>query len=432
MDKKRVLIFPCGAVNALEIKDALKYNLHFEVFGATSISDHSEFRYKDENLIIRRLHIKDENFIEKFNEVIREYKIDFVYPTHDEISKYLIECQPQINATIICSPIETARIAEDKYLTWQSLKDSGIYPKVYKVDEIKEEDLPLFVKPRIGAGGKGSFVLDDLNNLNNKNLNQDKYLICEYLPGEEITVDCFTNYKRELVFCGARSRERIEQGITRRSRRVPLNDEILRIANILNDKLHFRGGWFFQLKKDKNNEFKLLEISIRAAGTSAFYRQLGINFPLLTLFDFMGYETNILFNDFDIILDRGVETLYKFNYEYDKLFIDFDDTLIVNGKVNTKALRLIYQCANDDKRIYLISRHEKDIYQSLKEYKIDKNLFEKIVVLNKTDKKSKYICSEKSIFIDNYYFDRKEVKDNIVIPVFDVNVIDCLIDESEF
>ena len=41
MDKKRVLIFPCGAVNALEIKDALKYNLHFDDFGETSIIDHS-------------------------------------------------------------------------------------------------------------------------------------------------------------------------------------------------------------------------------------------------------------------------------------------------------------------------------------------------------------------------------------------------------
>ena len=94
----------------------------------------------------------------------------------------------------------------------------------------------------------------------------------------------------------------------------------------------FRGAWFFQVKEDKQGSLKLMEFSVRQAGTMNFYRQLGINFAALSLFDAMGYDVKIIFNDYNLTLDRCLKNCYKFDYYYEKLYIDFDDTLMIKRK----------------------------------------------------------------------------------------------------
>jgi hypothetical protein len=44
--RTRVLVFPCGAETATEIHQALRYSLHVELFGASSVDDHGRFRFK--------------------------------------------------------------------------------------------------------------------------------------------------------------------------------------------------------------------------------------------------------------------------------------------------------------------------------------------------------------------------------------------------
>ena len=159
----------------------------------------------------------------------------------------------------------------------------------------------------------------------------------------------------------------------------------------------------------------------------ALYRQLGINFAALSLFDFMGYDIKVLKNDFSIKLDRYYKSCYKTDIDYKNIYLDFDDTLIVNNKVNLTLIQLIYQWKNEKKSIFLLTKHETDIYDDLKKFKIDKNLFDEIISVPLTENKSKYIKKRKAIFIDNYYFERESVLKNKKIPVFDVDAIECLI-----
>ena len=55
-------------------------------------------------------------------------------------------------------------------------------------------------------------------------------------------------------------------GISFKSFEQKLTKEIRSIAEIINEKLKFRGLWFFQLKEDYNGNLKLLEISTRKGG----------------------------------------------------------------------------------------------------------------------------------------------------------------------
>ncbi|ERI90850.1 ATP-grasp domain protein [Clostridiales bacterium oral taxon 876 str. F0540] len=428
-EKINVLIFPAGSENGLNIYDSLKYNLHFNVFGASGKVDHCELIYPIDRLYIDDLYITNDNFIPKFNKIIKKFSIDFIIPTHDTIATFLLENSNKINAKLICSAYETAKIAENKELTYEILKDMYFYPKVF-LNSSEVTKYPVFLKPFIGAGGKGTFIAYNKQELDDIMKKKTNLLISEYLPGVEYTVDCFTNRYGELLFVGPRTRERITIGITFRSERAENNEEFEKIANEINSRFNLRGAWFFQVKEDEQGKLKFMEFSVRQSGTMAFYRQLGVNFAALALFDAMGYDVKIMFNDYKLTLDRSLKNSYKFDYDYDKLYIDYDDTLIVNGKINTTLMKVVYQSINANKKIVLLTKHPYVLEESFKKYRINKDIFDEIIVISPDRKKAEYIDKKRAVFIDNYFPERLSVKEICNIPVFDVDAVECLIDSS--
>lgn len=431
INKRNVLIFPAGSEIGLDIYDSLKYNLHFTIYGASTKSNHAKFIYPTSNYIEGDfLNINEKNFMEDFNEILNRFNIDFIFPTHDSVALYLSENAQLLKATLICSDKRTTKISRSKIKIYNELKGQYFSPEIYS--DIKDiTNYPVFLKPEIGEGGKGTEVVYNETDVKKVLSKCANYVISEYLPGDEYTVDCFTNREGELLFIGPRTRERINMGISFRSTRVQLNKEFINIANSLNNMFGFRGSWFFQVKVSRNGKLKLLEFSVRQSTTMGLYRQLGVNFALLSLFDFIGYDVQIIFNDINIELDRKLHNSYMLEHSYNTLYIDFDDTLIVNDKVNTILMRLIYQCINKTKQVILITKHEKDLNESLKKYRINGDLFNNIIILKSHEKKSDYIEKDsKSIFIDNHFPERIDVKKNCNIPVFDVDAVESLIDSS--
>ncbi len=61
--KKRVLIFPCGSEIGLEVNRALSNDIHFEMYGASSLPDHGKFVFK--NYIEGIPFVDKENFIDE-------------------------------------------------------------------------------------------------------------------------------------------------------------------------------------------------------------------------------------------------------------------------------------------------------------------------------------------------------------------------------
>lgn len=428
MKKTKVLVFPSGAENALNIINSLKYNLHFEIFGATNKHDHSEYVLDNDHLFVDSYDIHSDNFINLFNALLSHNHIDYIIPTHDEISFFLLQHQDEIQATVVASPLDTCEVAFSKIKTFARLAGASYLPTIYSSpNEITI--YPVFIKPDHGVGGRGARIIKTSDELKTvKNL--DSYLISDFLPGEEYTIDCFTNRHGNLLFVGPRTRERITHGVSFRSRNIELDDELYSIAKDINSKLQFRGLWFFQVKKDKNNNYKLMEISVRCAGTMDLYREKGVNFPCLALFDFMGYDVDIICNNYNIELDRCSKSHYRIDYQYEHVYIDFDDTIIVNEKINLVTISFLYQCINRHIPITLLTKHETDIYNDLKKYKINDLIFDEIVQIQNQEEKSDYIKHRNAIFIDNYFPDRKKVFEKCKIPVFDVDMIESLMLEG--
>lgn len=422
---KKVLIFPAGTEIAFEIFNALKYSKFVKIYGGTSVVDHSEFLF--ENLIRGFPYVNDPRFIEYLNNVIDKEGIDCVYPAHDSVGMLFSKHILDIHAQVIISDYHTVKICRSKAATYEYFKNETFIPKVYySVKEVKQ--YPVFVKPDMGQGSKGVKKINSKIELEIALQEDSSLVISEYLPGEEYTIDCFTDRYGCLRVAKLRSRERIRMGISVRSQLLNMEDDIKKIAEVLNQKLKIQGVWFFQVKKNMNGEYRLLEVSPRVPGTMGITRNSGMNLIVMTLFDYWGYDVNIIDNEYDIILDRAFYSAYKIDCNYDYIYLDFDDTLVVNKKVNLDLIKLLYQEKSKGKKIILLSKHKENIYYTLRSYAISEKLFETIIVISDKEEKSDYIKKKSAIFIDDSFAERKKVHEECRIPVFDLDMIEALMD----
>jgi ATP-grasp in the biosynthetic pathway with Ter operon len=418
-----VLIFPCGKENALELHESLKYNVNVKVFGASSVRDHGALVY--ENYIGDVPYIQAPGFITAFKQIIKTHKIDVVIPTHDTVTLFFAEHKSFFECTIVCPELDAALVCREKLKTYALFKDCNFVPRIYQQNDAIE--FPVFLKPNIGEGSKYAMRCETQEKLETAIGNNPELIICGYLPGKEFTVDCFTNYKGELLFAGPRLRNRVQMGIAFNSTTHPLTNEIEQIAATINERIRFNGLWYFQLKEDADKNLKLLEVSARVSGTMVVYRMTGVNFGLLSVYNALGKDVSILKNNFEVELDRCLHNRYVINIDFDTIYIDYDDTIIVNEKVNDMAMQFIYQMLNNQKKIVLLTRHAGDLSNHMAKFRIAPNLFDAIHHLTESEQKTDYIANNKAIFIDNAFAEREAVFKTKGIPVFDVDAIACFI-----
>ena len=434
---KNVLVFPCGSEIGLEIHNALKYSKDFKLYGGSSVDDHGKFVY--ENYIPDIPFIDDEGLLDFLNEAIEKNSIDLIYPAHDDVVLKLSELKDDLKAHVVVSNSKTCDVCRSKSKTYKFFREFDFIPKLYDISKDSFDDLdyvrkqtdgefPIFLKPDVGQGAKGVAIANNVDDLKHHFTENPGLIAVEYLPNEEYTIDCFSA-KGKLLYCEKRQRIRVKDGISVNAITVQTEESIKEIAEIINSKLTFDGAWFFQLKKDKNNQYKLLEIAPRIAGTMALHRNTGINFPLLTLYAHLGIDVKVLTNENRLTIDRALTNRFNYEIDYDRVYIDFDDTVFVKGKINTFLMMFLYQCVNERKEIILITKHIKDIKETLKELKIDINLFDEIITLSKEDDKYKYMDNDVSaIFIDDSFSERMVISNKLKLPVFDLDAIESLID----
>ena len=421
--KIQVLVFPCGSENASEIHQALRYSLHVELSGASSVDDHGRFLF--ERYVGGLPHIQDNAFDQAFAAQVARLRIDMVFATHDSVLEYLAPKAAGMGVFLVNGDTHATAIARSKTATYGLFKDCPWVPRVFDaLDQV--EAWPIVVKPDRGQGGQAVAVAHSADDAARLARSVDKPVLVEYLPGEEITVDCFSDRNRRLVWVGPRSRERVRAGITMRSNLQALTSEIEAIAATINTRLKLRGPWFFQLKEDRDGRWKLLEISCRVGGAMVAQRARGINLPLMTVHDYLGRDLVTLPVRQVSLIDRSIATRAQLDFDYDVVFVDLDDTLIIDGHANPIALAFLYQSVRDGKQVRLLTRHARDLAQTLRSARIAPELFDLIIQLGADDRKADHVTPN-SIFIDNHFPERESVAHAHSVPVFDVDALEFFV-----
>lgn len=427
MDKKiKVLVFPAGEINSVELHDALTANVNVDVYGASSIDRHGSYLFR--NYAAGLPMISDPGFLDALNALITKWEIDHIFPTHDSVALFLAENRSRVMANVIAASAETTRICRDKRETYALFSTYDFCPQVYAAFT----QFPCFIKPRRGQGSVGALRIATPEDIP-KDCTLEDYVITEYLPGREFTIDCFSDSRGRLRAVLPRTRDRLLAGVSVAGRALPAWPEILSIAGAINQALDFSGLWYFQVKQDAADQYKLLEISTRCAGSMCLSRARGVNLPLLSVYDASGKEVEILENPYSVQMDRTLISRYRIDYDYQTVYVDYDDTVVLHDEVCLPVIRFLYQCRNQHKKIVLLTRHalghEDTILENLATHAVSSAIFDEIIELLDGDEKSDFIqAAGGAVFIDNAYMERKKVREKIGIPVFDVEGVEVLLD----
>ena len=196
----------------MEIWKSLSNIKSIQIFsGNSNIPNHAPFVFQH-NFIIPN--VSENGWIDYLNDIVEKYKVNYIFPAHDDVIVALASNFEKICAKVITSPLETCIICRSKNKTYKKLEGIIPTPILYRnVDEIIK--YPVFIKPDKGQGSQNTHIIfskDQLTSIIKDQLLD--YVIMEYLPGDEFTIDCFSDRDKGLLFCGGRIRHRIRNGIS--------------------------------------------------------------------------------------------------------------------------------------------------------------------------------------------------------------------------
>lgn len=408
-----VLIYPFTTEVGIEYFNSLKTEKNISVFGAGSDPDKASALGLEKNKFV--LIESRTNEIELLTEFAESHQIDFLFLAHDQIIYNFRNIKKIASGVILSHNPRVIEICSSKLLTYKLLHESVKTPIVFNEDD---EVFPVFVKPDRGQGGRGGMLItcesekvEFLKGLSlNPHYQNTSVVWTEYLPGKEFTVDCYTNKKRELLFASARERTLVKNGISISTTNVR-EKAFTEFAVAINSKLEFNGPWFFQIKIDPNGVLCLLEIGARIAGASSIRRHEGVNFATLKIVE-NSAEVNSIDTPNDSRLSyRLSEIITLFDADPKEIFTDYDDTLIVNGRLNSHLMRFLIDQRNIGRKITLLTKHNGDLRSSLQFFGLT-DFFSEVIHIKQGDAKSIYLPSESSfVFIDDSYSERLAVKE---------------------
>ncbi|MFL9813175.1 ATP-grasp domain-containing protein [Stutzerimonas sp. VN223-3] len=424
MTALNVLVFPCGSEIGLEIHSALKYSKAVRLFGASSVDDHGAYVYARYTQI--DAHVRSPDFIETLNALIDSWQIDVVLPAHDSVVLALALAAERIAATVAVPDAETAKLCRNKNVTYRAFAEEDFVPATV---EGLAAHYPIFAKPAVGQGSQGAERIDSQARHVQLLGAGTEYVFSEYLPGKEYTVDCISDGSGGLLHASPRVRARVKAGISVSTKPVPLDEEMSSIAERIAKRLRLKGAWFFQLKRNGEGRYKLLEVAPRIAGSMGLSRNLGINYPLLTVLAYRNLPFSVQTQQYPIQLDRALKNCYRVGLKYDTVYLDLDDTLIIDGQVNVMLVALLYQWLGRQVSVVLVTRHNRCPRATLEANKLSPAIFSRIVHIADGSPKSTVIDRpESAIFIDDSFRERMDVSRKTGVPVFDVDAVEQLMD----
>ncbi len=372
--KKRVLIYPCGTEIALEMWESLRYSKHFEPIGLNDIPS----AWPGE-VLKSAISVDDDTL---------------VLMAHDHACL--------LSGRKVSHPRETVLVCRSKTATYSLFPD--IAPKQITT-------LPAFVKPDRGNGSVGAVACKTFDQVEAQRQWFGTLVQMELLKGPETTVDCFTDRHGNLLFERSRGRKRTSNGISVHCTEAdgPM------FGQMINAEMKFRGAWFYQTKGGK-----LLEIGARIAGSSGFLRAHGVNLVEATLFDAL--DIDVTFPD---VPPSGFETFRRLStrligLEFDTVYVDYDDTIMVDGKPLPELVGLLYKWHGEGKKIVIVSRN---LLAYPPFFLLD--LQPDYIHCPRPEPKSQHV-KYGGIFIDDSFTEREEVRKNAGVPVFGLEALNML------
>ena len=414
MSEVKVLIVPGTTRIASEIHNSLVDVKDVSLFGAgSSTRDARRFSYVDYKKIGRH---SDDGVVSQVEQVAAEWGIDFIFLAHDGWIHEFRDIGEIADAQIIGHNPQAAEVCSFKSKTYSRLSHLIKVPEVFsKLESVT--DFPVFVKPDRGQGSVGSKLIKKSSQLalwsRWGSRQKTEWVVSEHLSGSEYTVDCFSDSHSGLVFASPRQRLKINNGLAS-STRLVVDSELLSWASRIGNALQIKGAWFFQAKENSFGERVLLEVGLRVAGASGIQRLVGVNLPLMAIYQMKGEPVSVIRQH---TLPGVWNSGFELGFEYSQIFVDFDDTIIVKSETNLPLLKFIRGKKRDGTRISVISKNIGDLMGLIRHLGLENDFDEIIQVPPSRAKKDFILTSCSFLFIDDSFAERREVKEKFIDQV---------------
>jgi carbamoyl-phosphate synthase large subunit len=403
----RILIFPVSTGIGLEVYKSLLSIKALELFTAGS---DPEAAVKNGIPLQNFTLVPDvgaSNLKTELEHIVKNHQIEKIFLCHDQIILDLAEIDSIQDADILKHNTESIKITSFKKITYEKLRSTIQTPRLINL-EAEELEFPIFVKPNRGQGSVGSFKIQNRLQLNELIGKNEDLLFMEYIEGPEYTVDCFSDAQHIPFFYAARKRAQITKGLS--TLNVEYSDHaIQKIAEKISLKLQLSGPWFFQLKENQANELILLEVGLRIAGSSAIRRLQGINLSYMWLLQSSNHLSLIQNEKFFSYHAKVLTDVARFSKNFTEIYVDFDDTLVINNRINANLCAQLFRWKLLGVRIILISRHRGDLMSEIERLKVGL-LFDEVIHLTNQENKADFMKNpHSSLFIDDSFSELQQV-----------------------
>ncbi|MFE6225521.1 ATP-grasp domain-containing protein [Streptomyces sp. NPDC057854] len=232
-------------------------------------------------------------FAEAVLRLCRRHAIDVLVPTVDVELVALARVAATFadaGVRVLVSPAESLEACLDKWRLAEACQGAVRLPDTLLVGASgpvePEGGYPAVAKPRSGSGSRGIVVVRSAEEV--AGLPQDgSYLLQEFLPGTEYSVDVLTDAGGRVVAAVPRARDKTDSGIVVAGRVLDL-PELSGLAEDTVRTLGLRGVLNVQLREDRSGKAALLEVNPRPPGGLSLTVAGGVDMPKWAVASLLG------------------------------------------------------------------------------------------------------------------------------------------------
>ncbi len=267
----------------------------------------------DEHYLVPRS--DDAAFIPTLLDLCTKHGVRLVVPTRDEELPVLAKARGEFlraGVRIMVPPVETVEICQDKLRFAEFCARNGLGAPEIR-DSPENGPFPVFVKPRHGKGGKGTFLVRSRVELDGAlaRLGGDA-IVQEFIDAPEYTIDLFADFSGNVISVVPRQRILVVGGesyVSCTVKDIRLRNEAIRLAKALRLEGHNTIQCFL-----KGDQVKFIEVNARYGGAAALGFAAGAKTPLDLVRIVNGKQVEPHVDDFQ-------EGLFMLRYTQD-LFLD--------------------------------------------------------------------------------------------------------------
>lgn len=213
--------------------------------------------------------------------------VDVLIPTVDAELRPLGDARAEFSRAgiqMLLAPERALAVTLDKLALAQCCAGHLRVPRTERLDQVADPEswtYPVIVKPRTGSGSRDISVIESSVALGALDASPD-FLVQEYLPGEEYSVDVLADVSGHVVASVPRVRERVDSGVSVAGRTMH-DPELEQLGAAVATATGLTYIANVQFRRDVAGRPALLEVNPRVPGTLPLTVASGVDMPRMAL-----------------------------------------------------------------------------------------------------------------------------------------------------